>query len=155
MPFGRPRDEVLIDALASAVESKVGVVLLVAGSDLTTFYVERARRIACQHIRDNFGAGAEKGLFDLSSNDWLLSLSTGGWLLFYPVDLLQVDYDVRNPKYVYWANSSNVYERISYEEWRRLRAEGHVIRPKVHTSGVDTDGPRTSWDRLLDDELEG
>jgi len=154
MPI-RPSDEVLIDAMADAVE-KGKVLFLVDGKDEIKDTVRRTQRLAEAKVRDRLGAEGAKRLFTFSGNDWLLKTCTGGWLFFYPIGEIRADDEVNEPSWVFWPTEKGIYTRISYTEWQTARRAGHSWCPtgKRPVAPKKT-GPKTAWDRLLDDDLDG
>lgn len=143
-----PRDEVLLEALATASDNKVGVVVLVEMRNQDMVYcVRRVRRIAQQQVAKVFGVQAANDLFKDSDNEWHLPLRAGGWLFVFPNFLLRPDLDIRNPAYIYWASEEGVFARVTYESWKRLRGDGHQWRPTASSR----EG-KTVWDIILENE---
>jgi hypothetical protein len=144
-----------MDAMENAL--KFRVLFLVHGDEDIEALTHRTKRLTMQALCKTEGLGAKvaQRLFTESGNDWILKPSleegSGGWLFFYPVELLQANEDAGNPLCVYWPNASMAYARVPYDEWRRLRAEGYVWRPDPNKIAK---GPRSQWDRLLELEPE-
>lgn len=151
----RPLDEVLIDAMADAVE-KGRVLFLIDGKDEIGAIARRTRRLAEDKVRDRLGADGANRLFQPSTNDWLLKTVTGGWLFFYPLEEIRPDDEVNDPAWVFWPTEKGEYKRIPYSEWQTLCRSGQRWCPtgKRATAPKKT-GPKTAWDRLMDDDLDG
>ncbi len=146
-----PSDEVLIEATADAAQGGRVLFLHASSADRTPVLATRARRLAVDRIRERYGDDASRALFSASDNPWLLKPSTGGWLLFYPSDVINADDDVENPTTVYWPNDKGQYAKVTYDTWRKSRRAGNILRPRGKR---EPEGPRTMWDRLLDDDFE-
>lgn len=132
----RVPDRALKLAMADAVEGQK--VLFLTPSRLSTNgIVTHALDLAILIL----GAEAKK-LFCEATSPWHIRVKNAGWLFFFPSDEINPSEDVgeENPDRVYFPKSGISYKRMPYKEWR---AQGST--PK-------RTGPRSVWERLLDDE---
>lgn len=88
----------------------------------------------------------------IGSNPSLIQTTNGGWVFVWPADDMGADEDIGDPEFVYWPSEGGAYEKVTYSLWKKHRAAGDIYRPVVVTQPRKATGPRTAWDRLLDDE---
>jgi hypothetical protein len=146
-----PPNKILIDAVLDGL--KHGVVFLV-DNDIETEDVERlvkkTERLAFDALVQTFGDESARKFFVKSENAWILRTTFGGWVFFYPIEVLTAQtsmQDVGDPQFVYWPDASGEYARVPWMQWLSLRERGNVWRP---TSMSRASGPRSVWERLRD-----
>jgi len=145
-----PPDKVLIETVLDALHQ--GVIFLVA-SEIEPEDVERlvkkTSRLATGAIFTKFGKEASSKFFLPSDNSWVLKTAFGGWIFFYPVEVLTPTASMEqlgDPDFVYWPDVEGAYARVPYPQWTSLRQRGDVYRP----TGPQPKGPRSIWQRLAE-----
>ena len=145
-----PPNKVLIEAVLDGL--KHGVIFLVDNdvdnTDDVDRLVKKTERLAFEALVKQFGDEAARKFFVQSENAWILRTTFGGWVFFYPIEILTPDTsmgDVGQPDFVYWPDANGKYARVPWHQWTTLRESGNVWRP-----GSTAAGPRSVWERLRD-----
>jgi hypothetical protein len=154
MPDVDPPNSILIDAVLNAL--KHGVVFLV-DSEIEPEDVERlvqkTEKLAAGVIAKQFDAQTAAKFFTRSENPWILRTTFGGWVFFYPIEMLTPQTsmgDIGVPEFVFWPDADGKYARVPWQQWLGIREAGdYVWRP---TSPIRSKGgkPRSVWERLRD-----
>jgi hypothetical protein len=148
-----PADRILIDAVLDGMKQRV-VFLVDADADEPEEIDRLGRKtekLALTALTEQFGKDAAKKFFVSSENPWLLRTKFGGWVFFYPIDVLteQTSWDeLGSPNFVYWPDTQGKYGRIPWSQWLDMRGRGNVWRPSSPSRTVT--GPRSIWERLRD-----
>lgn len=143
-----PPDKILIDAMLNGLKQRV---MFLVDSDIPNEDIERltdkTKRLSFQALVQQFGDDAARKFFVVSENPWLLRTTFGGWVFFYPNEVLTPQTSMESlgtPDFVYWSNAEGVYARVPWQVWANLREAGNVLRPAPQA------GPKSVWERLLD-----
>ena len=147
-----PPKKVLIDAVLDGL--KQGVVFLVDdkidSSDVERL-AQKTERLALAALVEQFGTEAASKFFAKSDNPWILRTSFGGWVFFYPIEVLTPEMSMAGvgaPDFVYWPDAKGNYERVPWIQWSAVRGRGNVWRPTSDARAAG--GPRSVWERLRD-----
>lgn len=147
-----PPNKVLIEAVLDGL--KHGVVFLV-DNEMDPAEVDRlskkTEKLAFEALVQQFGAEAARKFFVKSENAWILRTTFGGWVFFYPIEILTPDTsmgEVGHPDFVYWPDADGNYARVPWVQWITMREAGNVWRPTSHARALG--GPRSVWERLRD-----
>ncbi len=147
-----PPNKVLIDAVLDGL--KQGVVFLV-DSEIEPEDVERlakkTERLAFNALAGQFGDEAARKFFVKSENPWILRTTFGGWVFFYPIEMLTPETsmgEVGHPDFTYWPDAEGNYARVPWVQWLTMREHGNIWRPSPHARALG--GPRSVWERLRD-----
>lgn len=145
-------DSVLVNAMTDALKSRV--LFLVTSTENIERLVARTTRLTLQLVRDQLGVTDPSKVFVPTENQWLLKTSFGGFLFFYPAELLTPDMDSGSPEWVYWPSAGGgKHVRVPAYEYLRLRQQGNVWRPVPPKPGVKP-GKRSVWDHIADPDDE-
>lgn len=147
-----PPTKVLIDAVLDGL--KQGVVFLV-DTDMDHEDVGRlakkTERLAFDALVQQLGDEAARKFFVKSENAWILRSTFGGWVFFYPIEVLTPETsmaEVGQPDFVYWPDADGNYARVPWNHWVAVREHGNVWRPTSAARAMG--GPRSVWERLRD-----
>jgi hypothetical protein len=143
-----PPDKTLIDAVLDGLKQRV--VFLVDDDDAEHVegLVKKTERIAFRALVQQFGDSAARKFFATSENPWILRTTFGGWVFFYPIELLTPQTsmaEIGQPDFVYWPDARGTYARMPFHQWAQLRDAGNIWRPDPSNHG-----PRSVFERLRD-----
>ena len=148
--YAEPTNQTLIDAVLDGLKHGVIFLVDIEESDAQDVgpLVKKTERLAFDALVKQFGTETARKFFVKSENEWILRTAFGGWLFFYPIEVLTPQTsleDVGKPDFVYWPDADGRYERVPWIQWLSMRVGGHVWRPKSNAKG-----PRSVWDRIRD-----
>lgn len=152
-----PPNKVLIDAVLASL--KHGVIFLVDNealaiggkTDEMDCLVKKTEKLAFKALSEQFGEDAARKFFVKSENPWILRTAFGGWIFFYPIEVLTPEtsmVEIGEPDFVYWPDADGTYARVPWVQWSTIRERGNVWRPTSAARAAG--GPRSVWDRLRD-----
>jgi hypothetical protein len=154
MPSFRLTRGFLVEVAHQVYSLRGHVVLLVRTETQGDRLADRFRKILLEEFPLTTRGSEPPLLRPTGANPSFVSLFNGGWCLFHPITDLDADDDVGHVQFVYWPTEGGNYEKVDYEFWRKERQQGHVFRPLLvmQTKAPSKKGPRTAWDRILEDD---
>lgn len=151
----RLSQEMLLD-IAQIALGKGRIIVLVKNSKQADKVSDRLRTVLGAEIQNQ---GLTEGprptlLKPVGQNPSFVQLTQGGWVFIWPAQDMAADDPLGSPELVYWPSEGGAYEKVTYQLWKQHRLAGDIYRPVTVQVVPRHTGPRTVWERLLDDEEE-
>ncbi len=138
--------EEVCQVLAEGVLIKERILVLLLSKGKSTEAAQAFR----QYLTETMDAG--KLLKPAKTNPDFVRLTTNGWAFFIACEDMTIEDEIGTPDYVMWASDGGLYEKVRYQDWRKLKTERQcVFRPVDAFEGPDVE-PGSIWDKLSNDE---